>query len=260
MTLITEYFGKFYLVPESKWKRDTSTVFLNFGWNSVGNQSFPVYSETILADVCTEIQYKNMIDEIKKYLDDNGMDYCCASTLCIFGWCLCIPLCYLMCRVNQINRDLREIIEKNSKKWSNCSVVMEMTQSSGVVNNLSTGVGYLEDGTVLTRPEMVSRGSDMVPSGRQEAIWPPLGYNIIINIKGTEIRTNWPKLRIGQIPVKSPVIDREISLSEELQKLMDLKDRGAITADEYTQAKAKVLNIPVASHVPEDIPIANIIM
>ena len=238
---MTEFMGKFYLIPENKESKDKTTVYLNFGWNGKGNQSFPLYSKMVLENVCTESQYKNLCDDILCYLSRNGVNYCFSMTM-MACCCFIVPMVILYCYVEGINRDVNEIVEKHTKHWSNCTVTMKMMQEGYRVTNLHSGVGYLEDGAILTRPEMLSRGSGFVPSGRREASWPPLGYNIILKFNGNTLRQKWPRLAIGQIPVQSHVMDREIGISEELEKLSKLKTEGLLTEEEYFAAKAMVLN------------------
>ena len=237
----TEFMGKFYLIPENEQTSGESTIYLNFGWNTKGNQSFPPYSKTILDNVCSETQYKKLCDDVTNYLDENGLDLCCAQVACAFS-CLILPLCYLCIYVNKINNDIKQIISNNTKDWMSCTASMELMQASGRVTNVRDGVGYREDGTVMTRPEMTSRGSHSYPTGRQEAAWPPLGYNIVLKIKGMSIRQRWPMLAVGEVPTKSAVMDREINIADELEKLVKLNKDGYLTDSEFIAAKAKVLN------------------
>ena len=217
MSIMTEFLGKFYLVPETEENKDKSitTVYLNFGWNNIGNQSFPLYSKMILENVCTELQYKKLCDDITTYLNSHGISYY-FGIIAVGLICFIVPLCILYCQMEAINRDLRNIINKHAKEWTNCTLSMELIEAGNYkVTNLQDGVGYLEDGTVMTRLEMTGTGSHKVPTGGREASWPPLGYNIIIKINdGSALRQKWPKLAIGQ----THVMEREIAISNEYEK------------------------------------------
>lgn len=216
---LTVDMGKIYLIPEKEETKGYTTVYLNFGTYSKGNQSFPLYSKMILENICTEIQYKKLCDEIITYLDNNTFSPFAAQLMCI-GSLLILPMIYLCFHMQSLTKGIRTIVKNHTKEWSNCTnCTMEVIQKSYKVTNLQTGVGYHEDGTVMTRPEMVLRGSDMVPTGHREAAWPPIGYTIILKISDPTIRRKWPKLAIGQIPLQSHVMDREISISEELVRL-----------------------------------------
>ena len=56
------------------------------------------------------------------------------------------------------------------------------------------------------------------------------------------IRQKWPRLAVGEVPTKSAVMDREINIADELEKLVKLNKDGYLTGSEFITAKAKVLN------------------
>ena len=235
-----EYFGKFYLAPKNKQIEGKSLVYLNFGYSTQYNQSFPSYSKLVLEHICTETQYSALKDEILAYLSRNGLSSCVAQTL-FETFFLILPTCFLAAYNYHLQIDLKRILIKHTKNWTNCTVSIENIQLNLEVKH-TNNMGYQEDGQVLMQPEMVERGSDLIPSGHRVAAWPPLGYNIILTINNENIHRNWPKLPIGHGPVSSPVMDREISIADELEKLIILKNKRQLTSQEFGRLKSQLLN------------------
>lgn len=246
----TAYMGKFYLIPESEQTKGESIIYLNFGWIYKGeiHQRFPPYSKTILKNVCSESQYENLCNEITTYLKKNGYNLCLANCGYVCYWIGCLPLIfscvYSAVYADKVRNTLKQIVSNNTMDWSNCTVSLEFMpqRDPSLVRDLRNGLGYFEDGTVLTRPEIIGRGSDSHPTGRYEAVWPPSGCNIVLTIKDMSIREEWPKLGVNEVPVRSVVMDREINIADELEKLVKLNKDGYLTDSEFITAKAKVLN------------------
>jgi hypothetical protein len=98
---------------------------VNFGYTSVGEQSFPIYRDAIFGQYFSEAQYNRLASRIKEYLDRNGINGCraCASVLMAvmtFGICSC-PLCHVCYRMKEIDNQLQEIIQEECSQWK-CDV------------------------------------------------------------------------------------------------------------------------------------------
>ena len=108
----------------------------------------------------------------------------------------------------------------------------------------SETTGYDETGTALEYQS---------PQGNanQSPVWPPLGYNIILTIQGTTLRTRWSQLSIdpaikaavaaiAPAQLVMPGVEKP-SLATQLSQLADLKTKGALSEEEYVAAKGKLL-------------------
>ncbi len=117
--------GRVFLAPQNETPQGQTVVYVNFGDNSVGEQSFPIYRDAIFGQYFSEAQYNRVASRIKEYLDRNGINECrhCAFMLMAvmtLGICSC-PFCYVYYRMQEIDNQLQEIIQEECSQWE-CDV------------------------------------------------------------------------------------------------------------------------------------------
>ncbi len=259
MAVVKDFMGRVFLVPEDKAPQGETVVYMNFGFNSIGNQVLPMYRDHMFGQYFSEAQYNRVSTRIQQYLDQNGTNACCAtvatklamSTLCLVS----CPMCYIYYKVKAIDSQLQKIIQEECSQWK-CDVKLMRNDQCFEVASSSMTMSFDETGRALEH--QFSRKANQISKGKEghqyatytSPAWPPLGYNIIVTIQGTELRTRWPKstsapaiqAAVAAMPpsqITMPV--EQPSLASQLSQLADLKAKGSLSEEEYVAAKGKLL-------------------
>jgi hypothetical protein len=242
------FMGRAFLIPQDKAPQGQTVLYLNFGFNSVGNQVFPTYRDAIYGQYFSAEQYSRVTSRIKEYIDQHGTNVCCGKlAIMLASMSVCVlscPMCYLHYKVGEIDNQLQKIIQEESSDWK-CDARLVRHDACHPVARSPVTMGYDETGTALEYQS---------PQGNanQSPVWPPLGYNIILTIQGTTLRTRWSQLSIDpaiKAAVAAAIAPAQLvmpgvekpSLATQLSQLADLKAKGALSEEEYVAAKGKLL-------------------
>ena len=181
------YMGRIYMKPLGQSRGQNAELYVNIGWNTSGNQTYPPYDPR-LAAACTEAQYNDLINAYRDYMDSNAVPFpammCCMICSIALGvYCLCIPLCCLCAWAKGFTKGLKEITDKKTDEWS-CPVRLALMEVGGHVAQVPDQMAYDQYG----QPLLVSG-----KHGHVNAAWPPLGYNLIIvmPMKAEEFAPQW---------------------------------------------------------------------
>lgn len=248
------FMGRIFLSPEMEDGAGHS-VYINFGWNTKGNQKFPAYDERIFGDAIDEAEYNQMVTELKAYLDESGINEGiarCTLLSCILPPLALIPCVWLSYSSFALSRNIEKMVQ--AKNWK---VPV-----------------YVELGTPVEAPEDYGRPLDQtgrpLVDAERKPVWPPGGYNIVVRFTdgSNRLQNEWPqendtplpKERIDDVAAPSgpPSIQMPIirspggtmtapsavlggaNVEAQLQKLSVLMKNGVITEDAFQQAKAKL--------------------
>ena len=182
-----DYMGRIYMKPLGQSRGQNAELYVNIGWNTSGNQTYPPYDPR-LAAACTEAQYNDLINAYRDYIDSNAPPFpammCCMICSMAFGiYCCCIPLCCLYAWAKRFTGSLQEVTKKKTDEWS-CPVRLALMEMGGHVAQVPDQMAYDQYG----QPLLVSG-----KHGHVNAAWPPLGYNLIIvmPMKAEEFAPQW---------------------------------------------------------------------
>jgi len=259
-----EFYGKIFLAPPTgNVPVQHTELWINFGWNTKGNQLFPEY-QLFLAPVCSNERYDALMREIKAYLDANGIDLCCVNctVACCMAGCPCIVWpCFwaLKCQADKITAKLSELVD-DAKIGGPVPPRLQLVQATSPGADVPSHKAYDHFG----QPCM----GRFETSGKQVSTysaptWPPRGYSIIVTVPGTELRAAWPRADVIPVAAAAPAVitapaptcvvmaeatplpatmDREKTPAERVQEVQTLKDQGLISEEEFAAKKQEILN------------------
>ncbi len=229
MPVVNNFMGRVFLVPQNETPQGKTVLYMNFGFNSVGNQLFPLYQDKLLGQYFSEAQYNRVSSRITEYLSQNGTSASCGMAAIFvaamtMGIVSC-PLCYVYCKVKEIDNQLQKTIQEECAQWK-CDVKLVWEDICQPVANCAATISYDETGRVL---ESEFPAGDV---GYYTApAWPPLGYSIILTIQGTELRTRWQRAKSSppihaiaaeKLPGQQAMAVDQPSLVSQLEQLADL--------------------------------------
>lgn len=267
------YMGRIFLAPVSASPPGKSTIYINIGWNTCGGQLYPEYSaEQILQEICEEQQYNELKESLQSYLSSRGIPASCAvcSVLCLP---CSLPCCFLMmCAACCVTRGLKGIVADHGSGRIGTSggwrypIRMVMPTAGMPTAHVEQSMGFDQYGNIL-----MNDGGKRSP----HPIWPPLGYNIVVDIPDDqELHKRWPRKSGDKLlpkgrpghwsgPASAPPMQEPMNrfgyeearvhpdaahssggggIAEQLQKLNALKVQGVLSDAEFEVAKAKVLS------------------
>lgn len=174
MSVISYIMGRTFMAPRSKTNGPGCELWINFGWNTQGNQRFPDYVAE-LAPVIDATTYQQMCKELQEMFNKESYPFelMCMCMLCA-PCTLCLSCCAAKMYANKLTEKAREIVERHSRHGKGITrmrlELIEMAVPTG-------DMGVDQYGQPLQQPR------------DHKLIWPPLGYNIIVSLPE---RVAWP--------------------------------------------------------------------
>jgi hypothetical protein len=193
------FMGKVYLAPRSECAKtghpDKVLVYLNFGWVTKGNQQFPEYNADIMGNTFKSFQYSELESSIKTYIDQHGITFGTAAGLSVCCmvmpvFCICIYP-YLSGKSKAVVNGVKEIVEKYNNQHGQHLRVQLCEYSSRVAMD---DAGVDQNNITLSAKD---------EDGNSYPTWPPLGLNIIFEVRGE--RSHWPRLLASPYPPSSTI-------------------------------------------------------
>ena len=163
MSINRRYMGKIFLAPMSQQpKSDGTTLYINIGFNSQGNQVFPAWIPALEPAVGKEA-YDALMAKLKSYLDANGVDNCLMYTSCILApLCIGLICCGIMAaQGSKITGDLKEMAEKES--WVSSLILTQMASPQAQTPDFTAYDQYGAPLKALFGQSKHSRRNDDVP-------------------------------------------------------------------------------------------------
>ena len=280
MQVDKKFMGRIMLAPNKVQPADGTLLYINFGWNTEGNQSYPEYLPALAPTVSKE-DYNALMTQIKEYLDANGISMCLVTTGMVLAPCVigCFFCGMAAMKANQITADLKAKVAA-APGWSPVAR-LELSQVSTPQGNTPEFMAFDQYGS----PVMGNFGGGKNRSSYPAPAWPPLGYNIVVTVPDPNLNSSWPKngaaggamadpnaigvaaaapvvVSATYVAPKPGVMQRGLSgsgmtmsknaggvalpatqldPSETLTKLKNLLDDGLIDQGEYEKKKGEVL-------------------
>ena len=227
----TTYMGRIFLLPKDHFSSSNpEQIWINVGWNTDRNRLFPPYLQ-VFSGFLSQVHYDDLMKDLQNYMDRNALNFCAAS--CALSCCfLVIPLLIVYLRAKKYTRGLQSLLEKKRKELGiNVPIRIELTQIAGPKPSQTITDQYF-------KPLLLF--SEENPQG--ESMWPPLGYNIIIDVPlDCSIVSTWYR-KIDTIDTKN--VDIGIRNKEErLDEANGLLQKGKITEAEYQIMRRKILEM-----------------
>jgi hypothetical protein len=242
------YAGRNYQSPVG----NRNEIWINIGWNTKGGQRYAQYNPGIGIG---EVQYNALIEKAKElFADGAGITVCqgMMAMMCCSCTC-CLSLIYMKLKVDAFNKGAKEGIKLKATELGlngRLEMIQMASPDSGWFDSTGQQLMIKQGGGEHSRPYLAPGG-------------PPMGYNIIIT---TPTPMPWPPpavvLPMGTVlpmvmpmtvvPVAVPVTQRMTRVAavvpvngpdhmQQILKLKQLLDDGAITQAEYDQKKQEHL-------------------
>lgn len=176
MAVNKEFMGRIFLCPERFSPPDQGPQFwVNIGFNTHGNQIFPAWVAE-MESAASKDDYDAMIKDLKDYFDSSAPSMGCVMASLFCGACVCL--------VWNFERGMHAVAAQHTHRFRGGLIILRKDMSMPVAN-------------VPGEQSKDQYGAAPVSSGRgrSKAMWPPLGYNVILQApreRGAEVRATWP--------------------------------------------------------------------
>jgi hypothetical protein len=241
-----EYMGRMFMLPPEH-EKDGQELWINFGWNTADNRLFPSYHD-VLAPICSQQQFDDLMRSVKDYAAEHSLNQCMAqsSLIMCMACCLPVPLVCVYWQVRQFNSGLEELLNAASQKTFPVRVRYKLTQA-------------IKPATAAPPPcDQFGRALQFTVSDEYSSTtqvgWPPLGYNIIIDVpKDFNLRAHWPTPVAFGGTAASAVLNGSAGApppysaapsstpAERLKTLEELRSSSLIAESEYQSRRSAIL-------------------
>ena len=186
--------GRIFLAPPTQ---ERAELWVNIGWHDAASQSFPDWIQE-LEPACSREQYDALVADLKEYFKSNSIGFWVSELSSVF-FCLIIPLLIIHHKRRKIQNDVCMIIETHRALLrSSDSLHFEVVEQATTIPRSKKAID--QHGAILE----AAVGSGNVGS-RLQAVWPPLGYNLIFRLpEGEHMQDRWPPpapMHDGALPV-----------------------------------------------------------
>ena len=225
-----EYMNRIYLAPRNAQPTDGTDLWINVGWNTKGNMTFPEWIPA-LAPVCTKDEYDQLATRMIDYINEKGfnVNVVCGFYCGFFGLVLAsvalgplastavastaanslVPLiaaggavgaCYVGLvggclaskqYINKITEDLKAMLQDAG--WRGVLPPrLQLKSITSLTGETPDTMGIDQYGTPL-------KGMGRGKHRSYGPVWPPLGYNLVVTIPKAEGGAlNWPGVPVVQ--------------------------------------------------------------
>ena len=231
MKVNMEYMNRIYLAPRNAQPTDGTDLWINVGWNTKGNMTFPEWIPA-LAPVCTKDEYDQLATRMIDYIKEKGFNvnvvrgfFCGVSCLFLAGVAMaplaatgsglvpmiategaagacCVGGCLATKQyTNKITEDLKAMLQDAG--WRGVLPPrLQLKSNTSLTGETPDTMGIDQYGTPLKAN--IGDGNDGSIYG---PVWPPLGYNLVVTIPKAEGGAlNWPGVAPTVAAVAAPVV------------------------------------------------------
>jgi hypothetical protein len=236
-----EYAGRMFMLPPELEAAGQQELWINIGAHTGGDRALPEYIEA-LEPICTREQFLQFMADIKEFTSSHTVHPCLTmSALIVCVTCfLPLPLLCVNQKISHFSSGLKELVTSASTKTIPVKMRMvyaRVTPTPHFKVHPCDQFGKELLHTFTTDESCVT-----------EKIWPPHGYNIILEVPSSyNLRAHWPPV-ISSPPTASTVLNASsggiptpIHPAEQLQALEDLRSSSMITESEYMTKRAAII-------------------
>lgn len=228
--MATLYMGRIFLLPKDHFSSlNPEQIWINVGWNTDRNRLFPPYLQ-VLSSFISQTHYEALMKDLEDYMDRNALSFCAAT--CALSCCfLIIPVLVMYLKSKKYTRGLQRLLEKRRKELGiSVPIRLELTQMAGAKPIQPITDQYF-------KPLLLSEENH-----QGEPMWPPLGYNFIIDVPlNCSLASTWYR-KIDTIDSRNLVLETN-KKEERLDEAVGLLQKGKITEAEFQLMRRKILEI-----------------
>lgn len=227
----TTYMGRIFLLPKDHLSSSNpEQIWINVGWNTDRNRLFPSYLQ-VFSSFLSQFQYDALMKDLKEYMDRNALNFC-AATCALSCFILVFPLLIVYLRAKKYTRGLQRLLEQRKKELG-ITVPIRLVLTQATHTKLIQPITDQYFKPLLLFSEEEPQGSPM---------WPPLGYNFIIDVPlDCSLANVWYK-KINTVDASNVVIGIR-NKEERLEEANGLLQKGKITEAEFRIMRQKILEM-----------------
>ena len=210
--------------------------FINFGFNTQGNQKFPEWV-VALEGTASKADFDSLMKDLMEYCDSHAPSM---GTVQLSSM-LCCSCFYL---VAKFDSGLNKVLERHSHLTG---IAIERIDSPLIVGDIPHEQAVDQYGN--------GRTTSSAYRGRARPVWPPLGYNVILQVpraRSDEVRAAWGA---GAAPDRNPpppmchaMSDTQFPRPSRSLLPTDPRNRGGAVPEQLTVPAALVVH-PTAVRV-----------